>query len=271
MNGMHLILAHLVESDPAYREFYANLDDGKEKVMDNSAFEMFKLGREMYSADKLIEMGNAVGADVIVLPDFPMEPSYVTVRAAMDWVPVFKENGFKTFFVPQSEVGELGDYFECLTWAINNPDIDIIGLSILGCPIALGLEEQKYDTTGTVDSSYKMQRFLSRWKILNMMKDRNMFTPETLNRFHCLGMVDGPNEIDLLSEFSDRIRSWDTSSAPWLGLHGQKTYDDTPTGLRDGKYEEEVDFNFRTDSYEALMCAIYNMKFINDKEGITKT
>ena len=66
-NGAHLILAHLVETDEYYRNFYANLNDGKLKIMDNSAFEMYKQGRPMYPTDKLVEMGNACKADMIVM------------------------------------------------------------------------------------------------------------------------------------------------------------------------------------------------------------
>ena len=69
-NGSHLILAHLVESDPVYCEFYRTLDDGKFKIMDNSAFEMYKQGRPMYDSSKLIEMGHRVQADYIVLSDY---------------------------------------------------------------------------------------------------------------------------------------------------------------------------------------------------------
>lgn len=41
-NTAHLILAHLVEEDEQYRDFYKNLNDGNPKIMDNSAFEMWK-------------------------------------------------------------------------------------------------------------------------------------------------------------------------------------------------------------------------------------
>ena len=56
-NGAHLLLAHLVEQDETYANYYANLNDGKVKIMDNSAFEMFKQGRPMYDSSKLVEMG----------------------------------------------------------------------------------------------------------------------------------------------------------------------------------------------------------------------
>ena len=65
----HLLLAHLVEEDPAYRQWYAtlkerSLSEPKDQrpvfILDNSAFEMYKQGRDMYPSDKLIEMGNQV-------------------------------------------------------------------------------------------------------------------------------------------------------------------------------------------------------------------
>ncbi len=101
-NGAHLILAHLVEEDEKYRDFYLNLKDGKPKILDNSAFERFKAGEPMYPSNKLIEMGKAVNADYIVMSDYPNEPSQKTIDAALELAPVFKKAGFKTFFVPQS-------------------------------------------------------------------------------------------------------------------------------------------------------------------------
>ena len=72
-NGAHLLLAHLVEEDPRYTEYYANLDDGKLKIMDNSAFEMFKHGKPMYPSEKLAELGEKCATDYIVLTDYPKD------------------------------------------------------------------------------------------------------------------------------------------------------------------------------------------------------
>lgn len=263
-NGSHLVLAHLLEEDKEYLEFYANLDDGKEIIMDNGAFEMFKLNLPMYSPDKLINLAKQINADVVVLPDYPMQDSMVTINAAEAWIPKFKEAGFGTFFVPQSSLGHLDDFIDSIVWALENPDIDVIGLSILGCPIALGLQEQQYN--GTQDSSYKMQRFLSRWAIFNILEERGILkSKSSLNKFHCLGMVDGPNEIDLLRNYAKHIRSWDTSSAVWLGLSGNACYDHSSTGLRHGKYEKEVDFSFVSNDEERISKALNNIKFINSK------
>lgn len=242
-NGAHLILAHLVEEDPQYRDYYANLDDGKYKIMDNSAFEMFKLGRPMYDSSKLIDMGSQCRADCIVLSDYPKEPAQRTINAAKTLIPSFKDAGFDTFFVPQSAVGDLDDYMWAMEWALKNDEIDLIGLSILGSPIAFGVQEATFDA-GVVmrDSAYKMQRYLSRFATLRELESRGLLDDKAQKRFHCLGMVDGPKEIDLLREYHEYIFSWDSSAAVWAGINGIR-FDNSPTGLRGGKFEEEVDFH----------------------------
>jgi hypothetical protein len=259
-NGSHLLLAHLIENDRTYREFYANLNDGKQKIMDNGAFELFKQGKPMYSADKLIEMATSVNADIIVAPDYPMQDPIVTINAAIEWIPRFKEAGFGTFFVPQSTVGDIEGYISAVEWALNNEDVDVIGLSILGCPIALGLEEKQYDAE--YNDWYKMQRFVSRWKIFTVLEDRGLLTDKAINRFHCLGLVDGPNEIRLVERYHQYIRSWDSSSAIWLGLNGM-SYDQSSTGIKKGKFEVEVDFDFKTDDDKLIKLALANAEYIN--------
>ena len=241
-NGAHLILAHLVEEDPEYRDYYANLDDGKYKIMDNSAFEMFKRGEPMYDPDKLIAMGKACKADCIVMSDYPKEASIKTVEAAKRLAPMFIDAGFETFFVPQSKLGDMTDYINAVEWALNNPSIKLIGISILGAPIACGVNESAF-TDGARSDAYKMQRYLSRLAVFREMEKRNLLGPKALKRFHCLGMVDGPKEIDLLREYHEYIFSWDSSAAVWAGIH-EIRFDNSPTGLVNGKFEKEVDFNF---------------------------
>lgn len=241
-NGAHLLLAHLVEEDPEYCEYYANLTDGKYKIMDNSAFEMFKLGRPMYESSKLIEMGKACKADCIVLSDYPKEHSSKTVEAAKRLIPEFKTEGFDTFFVPQSQLGDMTDLINAIEWALNNDDVDLIGMSILAAPIACGVDETTFEG-GKRSDAYKMQRYLSRLTVFREMERRNLLTDRAKKRFHCLGMVDGPKEINLLREYSDFIFSWDSSAAVWAGINNI-AFDASPTGLKNGKFEKEVDFSY---------------------------
>ena len=127
-NSIHLILAHLVEQDEQYRDFYYNLKDSKFKIMDNSAFEMYKQGKPMYDSSKLIEMGKACNADYIVMSDYTTEPWTKTATVAKELIPTIKDNGFKTFYCPQSELGKTDDLLESIEWGIDNDDIDLIGI-----------------------------------------------------------------------------------------------------------------------------------------------
>ena len=241
---VHLLLAHLIEDNEGYRNFYINLKKENPNVfyhMDCSTFEMFKRGESMYPSERLVDLGKAVGADSIVMSDYPKQHWSKTVEAAHNLIPVFKREGFKTFFCPQSDLGDLEGLMRSYQWAVDHVDIDFIGVSILACPIALGVNETKHGD-GARDDSYRMQRFLSRWKIFEELKRRGMLDDKTTKRFHCLGMTDGPREIDLLRQYRQYIFSWDSSSAVWLGING-RVYDNSPTGLRAGKLETEVDFD----------------------------
>jgi len=255
---LHLVLAHLIESDPNYLNFYLEQKD-KYKcklILDNSAFELYKRGLPMYPSDKLIEMGNKCKADWIVMTDYPGEPSEKTIESAKVLAPEFHKAGFKTFFVPQSRIGDPEDLIKGFKWAVDNHNlVDYIGISILAAPNAFGVERGN-----------KMQRFNSRMKLMYMMKDMQMFYEFKSNhdygRVHYLGMVDGPNEIMFMWPFCKWIDSWDSSSAVWTGLNGI-SYDDSPTGLINGKFELEVDFDFVTKDKNNINIAKKNMDYID--------
>ena len=251
-NTAHLILAHLVEEDEQYRDFYKNLNDGNPKIMDNSAFEMYKQGKPMYESSKLIEMARECNANYIVLSDYPAEHWTKTKDAAIELIPEIKEAGFLTFYVPQSEIGMVDDLLESIQWALHNKDIDLIGMSILSCPNAFGVERNN-----------KLQRYLSRYEVFRRLCDIVPMDDRTFKRFHCLGMVDGPNEISLLKKFHQMIFSWDSSAAIWAGIH-EISFDESPTGLVDGKFEKEVDFGFnRKLTYNQESDIIHNIDYIN--------
>lgn len=265
----HLLLAHLIEENKEYREFYRNLKEENPNVfyhVDNSAFEMFKRGVPMYDTDKLMDMARLVKGDSIVMSDYPKERSGKTVEAAVNLIPKFKAEGFKTFFCPQSELDKIDDLINTFEWAINNNDIDFIGVSILACPIGLGVNEQKFGDSGR-DESYRMQRYLSRWRIFEILNEKGLIGPKTFQRFHCLGMTDGPREIDLLRQYHSNIFSWDSSTAIWHGIHNIK-YDNSPTGLRNGKFEKEVEFDIAlTETVDGISNMCYNMKLVDKMCG----
>ncbi len=249
----HLLLAHLIESDSAYTNWYASRKSSNNVyIMDNSAFEMYKQGREMYPMDKLIEMGTRVGADYIVMSDYPNEPGKKTIEAAEQLGPQLRERGFGTFFVPQSEIGDIEDYIATFAWAASSRVVDYIGVSILGVPNAYGVERDN-----------KLQRFMSRWRMMTELEDRGILAMARRNnkKIHFLGMVDGPNEIPLCYP-RFHIDTWDSSAAVWAGLRGI-AFDNSPTGLINGKYEEEVDFDHKSEDANDIRRARKNCDYIN--------
>lgn len=262
----HLTLAHLVETRPEYTEFYVNekkINPQNVNILDNSAFEMFKQGREMYPADRLIEMGKKINADYVVMTDHPGQPWEQTKVEAERLAPQFKEAGLGTFYVPQSKIGDVAGLIESFKYAATNPLIDYIGVSILAVPNAFGVER-----------SNNLQRFLSRWHFSKLLADVEFdnptsFGPERVNfwsycsmvgkKIHFLGMVDGPNEIELMKQLGIQINTWDSSAATWAGINGIG-FDSTPTGLLNGKFEKEVDFDSQLEWTELAQS---NMEYIN--------
>ena len=254
----HLTLAHLVEQDNQYASWYSARDTSRSlmpyvNIMDNSAFEMYKQGRPMYEADKLIPMGKKVGADYIVMSDYPGEVSQKTIDKAKEMGPELRKAGFGTFFVPQSQEGNLEELIDCFEWATFSDDVDYIGVSILAVPLAYGVEKDN-----------KLQRFLSRWKFMRELDERGLLqTMETNNKkIHFLGMVDGPNEITLMQDWLHFINTWDSSAAVWAGMCNI-SFDQSPTGLINGKNEIEVDFSHKGADNTQIRMAMENCRYID--------
>ena len=254
---VHLALAHLVETSDKYTSFYNNekQEYGSTIILDNSAFEMYKQGREMYDPVQLLVMAKRIGADYVVMPDYPNEKGSKTINSAEVIAPMLKDKGFGTFFCPQSRIGDPEDLFASFNWAAQSDLVDYIGVSILSIPNAYGVE-----------SGNKLQRFVSRFMFMQDLYRSGILDLARSNgkKIHMLGMLDGPNEIRLMEQFGPYIDTWDSSAAMWLGLHANRMFDDSPTGIFNGKYEEEVDFNFRTTSKEALLSAQSNKETIDE-------
>ena len=175
----------------------------------------------------------------------------VGIDDARRYAPIFKEEGFGTFFVPQSVKGDLEDLILSFAFAASNPLIDYIGISILAVPHAYNCEKGN-----------NLQRFLARWKFMNEIKSRGLLqlAKDNDKLIHFLGMVDGPNEIALCKDFG--IDTWDSSAAIWAGLNN-KEFDNSPTGLFEGKFEKHVDFNAKIEDTNSINLAKHNMDYIN--------
>ena len=134
-------------------------------------------------------------------------------------------------------------------WGFTHPEIDYVAVSILNVPLAFGVE-----------SGNNLQRFMSRWRWMRMLTERWLLHND--KKIHFLGMVDGPREIELVKEYHDVIDTWDSSAAVWAGLNGIM-FDNSPTGLMNGKFEKEVDFSARIEDPVYAKLACQNMRYID--------
>lgn len=211
-SSRHVVLAHLVaeelqqpKSERIYTNHYRNLSEsGHYIICDNSAFEL----GESFDPNQLIELAKEIGADALVLPDYPGQPYTKTIEAAKQWVKPFKDAGLDTFFVPQSEEGDLEGWISSFKWAAKNPYIDIIGWSILGIPNALKHRG--------VPKSY------ARVVMANILMTRPD-TKELINAKynHFLGLNSGPNlEIPTLLKMGV-LNSVDSSGPVWAAINSQ--------------------------------------------------
>lgn len=235
-SNTHLVLAHIVDNSEEYAEFYRSMSDrGDFLIMDNGAFEL----GQSYDPGKLIELGHKCGADAIVLPDYPFQDSKKTIDAAITWSPIITDEGFKTMFVPQSEVGELEDWINCYSWASSNAGIDIIGMSILGIPNALP----------NIPKSY------ARVVMTEILHDRGIF--DNRKYHHYLGLNSAPNvELPALIK-SKSLDSCDSSNPVWCGIQGIQ-YDNTRSDFMgiQKKYLRDVDFNEQWSSKDHIHSTI---------------
>lgn len=224
-SNTHLVLAHIVDKDWQYCNFYRKLSDrGDDRIiMDNGAFELGK----PYDPDKLIELAHMCGAHAIVLPDYPGQKSQLTIDAATTYAPIFKSNGFSTMYVPQSQVGDYSDWYNGYMWTHEegNDLVDIIGMSILALPNAMPHIPKSYVRVVITELLQRTYSF-----------NKNKY-------HHYLGLNSGPAlEIPALIRMK-ALNSCDSSNPVWMAILGHEYSYNTDSYLAVSKVKKEVDFS----------------------------
>jgi len=220
-SSMHLVLAHLVDTDEQYADFYASRQEFK--IMDNGAFEL----GESYNPEKLIDLGHKCKADAIVLPDYPFQHYEKTIEAALTLGPVVKDAGFKSMYVPQGEVDKTEDWISSYLFAAKNPLVDIIGMSILGIPNALP----------HIPAAY------ARVVMTQLLQDRHVFDYDKYH--HYLGLNAGAAlEIPPLVEMN-ALDSCDSSNPVWMAILGHEYTENSDSFLSTKKIHMPVQFDYQ--------------------------
>lgn len=230
----HLVLAHLIdkqyqpESNWKKVDEYVNFirqesDAGAYIMMDNGAYEL----HESYAPDRLLELARTVNADAIVLPDYPFKPAATTIAAAEELAPVFKGEGFHTFFVPQSKTGDCEDWISAYKWATTGAGkelVDIIGISILGVPNAWN----------NIDPAF------ARVAAMQSLIDRGIYCSD--KHHHFLGLNAGPAlEIPSLLRMGV-LDTIDSSGPVWAGIQGHRYTTEADSYQSVKKLTSPVDF-----------------------------
>lgn len=243
-SSFHLVLAHLVDTDEGYADVYKHRSMcGDFIIMDNGAFEL----GESYAPDELIRLGTRCGADVIVLPDYPLQHHFKTIEASSKLIDKVKDAGFKTMFVPQSNTGDVEGWIEAYKWAASNNNIDCIGMSILGMPNAIP----------------KVHVGFARVVLTQMLLDRGLFNPAKYH--HYLGLQNISLELPSLVRMRV-LNSCDSSNPVWAGLNGHK-YDTTSDSYLSisKKYLREVDFDWPLTKKQCILDIVqHNINIVQD-------
>ena len=225
--NFHLILAHLLK-DKRYARFYKEkADRGDIIICDNGAFE-FKRSLDPEPLMKLIA-DSGVNPTYVVAPDYPFEPWSVTYDSCISFIEMAAKEEYEIMAVPQSETGNWKGWLECYKRLADLPHVKVMGMSILGIPNAF------CSLTGTNDIATNRifaTAYMCREGLISQRKDLS---------HHYLGLGDGPRE--LITQRALGVMDTNDSSSPfWHGINGIK-FDDSATGLKDGKIDLEVDFH----------------------------
>lgn len=124
-DSMLMILAHLVEKYPEYRNKIKNRKNNQYIILDNSTIEL----GTAFSMDRLYKAAKAINADEIILEDFyPEGPK--TIEATKKSIQWLKDNNhlgeFKLQAVCHGRNRE--EFIETFNYLNSVPEIDVIGI-----------------------------------------------------------------------------------------------------------------------------------------------
>jgi hypothetical protein len=191
LSKSHLVLAQ--RKEPEYVEFYKERKRlGDFIILDNGAYET-----EVVSTDRLIEMAREYNADVVVLPDFPGEPSDKTYHTGMRLVADMGGVPWEWMAVPQgnAKVGS-GDVLTCLMRFLDEPLVRWIGLP----------RNLSYLYSDDPGLRYQLARFIQ--------------VSHPGKKVHALGMDRG-NYHELWYLNNAGVRTIDSSAPVWRGWLNQ--------------------------------------------------
>lgn len=217
----NLALSHLIESRGAKNAYTkAIIATGKPIILDNGLFENGK----PEAIESLFKKANKIGAKTVFCPDTLFDRK--ATETAFTKIASNKKRIFKgkLAFVVQADNAK--DYVASYKWAVENPDIDLIGLSILAIPKSFRR------ISGTDD--IVTNRIMCLKELARLSKHKAS---------HLLGAGSSYRDIDFAAKFCPWVVSHDSSSAVWNGVY-RKAIDPVTLEVEGGKNRLAVDFSW---------------------------
>lgn len=237
-NHYHMCLAHLVEQNLEYSNFYRQMsDEGKFVLMDNGAAEGSQL-----SVNELLTMYEVINPTEIVLPD-TLNDCVDTLRKTLDFIHKYKVLPYRFMGVPQGK--DFDEWCACVEVMLREPRINSIGVSKF-LNIATGQEDIRFHACAYIA------------KVAIALDRRDI-------EIHLLGCDEGPGMVGQIQELFPVVRGCDSAFAFIAAQAGVEITDETE------RPEGEIDFLEGTvlcDDLEKRMKEFENVTGVkNNKEG----
>ena len=234
----HLLLAHLLK-DKKYCEYYKEKQDrGDFIIIDNSAFEF----KRAIDANEYFELVSQSGLtpNIVVASDYPGKSWETTLAGSIkfsnEYGKYFDPNKTKLMVVPQSIKGDYKGWIKGYQELIKLPNVEFVGMSILGIPNA-------FCSLTKTDDIATNRIFATAYLKANGLIDSHV-------KHHYLGLGSSIRELQIQKQLGVAYSN-DSSSAMWRAIAhpdtDKKCYDDSATGMIDGKLEIPVDFDLKFD------------------------
>lgn len=254
-SNFHLILPHLYQEFPEYKEFYAErVKAGDFVLQDNSVFE---LGYSL-DADELITLANSINASEMSVCEV-LNSSEANYRAVLRTIErsVILGNKIPLLAVTQGETIEsfLNQFF-----ALN----DIAEISTLGIPFDV---EHLFANTNFFSHSLKSQtlrRVVARWELVKLLNYVAETKGKTIKPTHLMGLADGV-ELQMYKNIP-WIRSNDSSSAY---VHGAAGILYTDKGLPCEKIPTKLDFSSCVKTQTQHEAILYNISKLQEFANVS--
>lgn len=218
-----LALSHLLDegcSNEYAQEIRKFQATGKQVYLDNGLFE----NHTPEAPESLIKKAILLGADYVFAPDHLFD-NEKTQTAFVEFSKMARELGYsgKLAYVVQAQ--DMLTYISGYKWAEKNPEVDLIGLSILSIPRSFGDE--------------KNQSIMHNRRVAIQMLDIYL---DPKKPAHMLGLGEGLQDLIDAQKYP-WIISNDSCSAYMTGFY-KKTYDPLTTEVPGGKIQEKVQFDY---------------------------